>query len=130
MSTIRVSRGDGKTVDEIQWQAQELDIVEKPNGPVVAAIIAAGIGVLALGIFTTWAEASTGMKDWLDFKHRVGPLSGKTIMAVAIYLGSWAVLAPVLWKKNLALATPVVITTLLLVAGFIGTFPKFFQLFA
>ena len=31
---------------------------DKPEGPIAAAIIAAGIGALVLGILTMWAEAA------------------------------------------------------------------------
>ena len=39
-------------------------------------------------------------------------------------------LVPVLWRQNLAWNTVVIITAVLIVAGFIGTYPKFFELFA
>lgn len=131
MTTIRVQKEGGETVDEIQWQAQELDIVERPNGPAVAALISAGIGVLFLGIFTTWAEASSGFKtDVLDIKARVGPLSGKTTFAVVAYLVSWVLLSVPLWKKSVPLNTVFLVTGVLIAAGFVGTYPKFFQLFA
>ena len=44
MATIRVAREDGSTVDEVAWQAEQLEIVEKVNGPAGAALIAAGVG--------------------------------------------------------------------------------------
>ena len=131
MTTIRVKREGGEAVDEIQWQAQELDIVERPNGPAVAALIAAGFGVLMLGIFTVWAEASASFKDdVLNIKNRVGPLSGKTTFAVIAYFVSWAVLAVPLWKKSIPMNTALLITGALVAGGIVGTFPKFFQLFA
>ena len=130
MATIRFEREGGKAVDEIQWQAQDLSITEKPNGPAAAALIAAGIGAAALGLLTVLNEASTDIHDFLDIKNRVGPLSGKTTFAVIAYLISWVVLAPVLWRQNLAWNTVVIITAVLIVAGFIGTYPKFFELFA
>src|SRR5918994_2040591 len=62
------------------------DVADKPEGPISAAIIAAGIGAAALGLFTTLAEASATVKDWLQWNDRVGPLSGKTLLAVAFWL--------------------------------------------
>ena len=129
MATIRFEREGGKAVDEIQWQAQDLSITEKPNGPAAAALIAAGIGAAALGLLTVLNEASTDIHDFLDIKNRVGPLSGKTTFAIIAYLISWVVLAPVLWRQNLAWNTVLIITAVLIVAGFVGTFPKFFLLF-
>ncbi len=131
MATIRVARKDGETVEEVALQAESLEIIEKPNGPAAAALIASGVGVFFLGLFTTWAEASTSFaNDVLKLDNDVGPLSGKTAFAVVAYVIAWAVLAPVLWKKSLPWATVLVIAGALIAAGFIGTFPKFFDLFA
>src|SRR6266545_536161 len=69
-----------------------IEFEDKPEGPIAAAIIAGGIGATAMGFFTTLAEASTDAKDWLQWNDRVGPLSGKTIMTVIVWLVSWAVL--------------------------------------
>ena len=130
MANIRVVREGGETRDEIVWQAQELDIHERPNGPAVAAIISAAIGVFVLGLLTTLSEANTDIHDFLDIKNRVGPLSGKTTFAVVAYLVAWVALAPVLWKRTVPFASAMLIAAALIVLGFVGTFPKFFQLFA
>lgn len=131
MATIRIARADGTTVDEVAWQAEELEIVERANGPAGAALIAAGIGVFVLGLLTTWAEASESFaQDVLKLDNDVGPLSGKTTFAVVAYVVSWAVMAPLVWKRNLPWPTVVIVTAVLLAAGFLGTFPKFFELFA
>jgi hypothetical protein len=47
------------TTNHTDASAPELgDTADKPEGPVAAAILAAGIGSFALGLFTTLAEAS------------------------------------------------------------------------
>ncbi len=51
-------------------------------------------------------------------------------MAVVAYLVSWAVLAPVLWRRSLPWGTVLIITAVLVFGGFLGTFPKFFEEFA
>ena len=130
MTTIKYSRQGGEVIDEVEWQGQELEIVEKANGPAAAALISTGIGAFALGLFTVWSEASTGMHDWLEFDTDVGPLSGKTTMAVVAYLVSWVILAPLLWKRSLPWTTVLIITAVLVFGGFLGTFPKFFEQFA
>ena len=129
MTTIRYERAGGRPVDEIAWQAQELQIVERPNGPVAAALLAAGVGIFVLGLLTVLGEQSTGIHDWLQFKDRVGPLSGKTTMAVVAYVASWAALTPLLWRRSVSLNPVLIISAVLIAGGFIGTFPKFFQLF-
>jgi hypothetical protein len=103
---------------------------DKPEGPIAAAIIAGGIGATALGFFTTLAEASTGAKDWLQWSDRVGPLSGKTIMAVIVWLVSWAVLHVVYRKSAYETRRAFAIALVLIGLGVLGTFPTFFQAFA
>ena len=66
--------------------------VAKPDGPLAAVLLAAGIGSFALGLFTTLAEASTGFRDRLVLNAGVGPLSGKTVWATVIFVVAWAVL--------------------------------------
>lgn len=106
------------------------EAAELPSGPAAAALLAAGIGTLVLGIFTTWAEASTGMHDWLQWNDRVGPLMGKVILAVIAFFVSGAVLG-FLWKdKNPDLRPITIAAVVLLVVGFVLTFPPFFQAFA
>ena len=110
--------------------AEALGMIEKPNGPAAAALIGAGLGVLFLGLFTTLSEVSTGLHDWLSFEDRVGPLSGKTTMAVVLWLVAWALVSVPLWRRNLSYVAVTGATVVLVVLGLIGTFPKFFQLFA
>src|SRR5690348_12589756 len=65
----------------------------KPNGPAAAAILAAGIGCFALGLLVIVSEAFPAFKSALNLYGPVGPLSGKTIAQVAIYVVAWAGLA-------------------------------------
>ncbi|HLF79516.1 MAG TPA: hypothetical protein VJB57_18700 [Dehalococcoidia bacterium] len=130
MATIRITREGGRSVDEVAWQAEQLEVVEKPNGPAAAALLSAGVGSLALGVLTVWNEASTGMADFLRLDTGVGPLSGKTVFAVVLYVIAWAILAPVMWRRSLSWAPVLTLSALLIAGGYVGTFPKFFQLFA
>jgi len=130
MATSQIRGQGGRRVDEVVWSAAELDIVEKPNGPAVAALLAAAFGSLVMGILTTWSEAYTGFADKLNLQHRVGPLSGKVTFAGLAFVIAWAVLAPVLWRRNLPWTQVAVVAAVLIAGGFTGTFPKFFDLFA
>jgi hypothetical protein len=100
------------------------------EGPPAAGLIAAGIGAVTLGLFVTLAEASTDIKDGLQWNDRVGPLSGKTILAVIAYFGSFLILG--LWwrNKNFALRTILIVSGLLVALGLLFTFPPIFQAFA
>lgn len=100
------------------------------NGKAAAAILASGAGSLALGLLTTFAEASAPLKDALTLYNPVGPLSGKTAGAVVVWLVTWALLY-VLWKDRQVDFGKVFIVTLILIAGgLLGTFPPFFEVFA
>jgi hypothetical protein len=107
----------------------ELEDVERPTGPIAAAVLAVGIGAFVLGLLTTLSEAS-GVHDFLELDEDGGPLSGKTIIAVIAYLASGAVLHG-LWRRQNPPLRPILIGTAVLVAlGVLGTFPTFFQAFA
>jgi hypothetical protein len=107
----------------------EIAYPDKPEGPIAAAMIAGGIGCTALGFLTTLAEASTDVKDWLQWKDRVGPLSGKTIMAVIVWLVAWVVLHLIYRTRPFETRRAFVITLVLIALGVVGTFPTFFQAF-
>jgi hypothetical protein len=99
------------------------------DGPPAAALIAAGIGAVTLGLFVTWSEASTGMKDWLQWNDRVGPLAGKTILATIAYFASFLVLG-FLWRgRSFALRSILIVSGILVVLGLLFTFPPIFQAF-
>jgi hypothetical protein len=100
-----------------------------PTGPAAAALLAAGVGAAALGLFTTLAEASEGFKDWLAFTDEVGPLSGKTTYAVAVWLVAWVVIHWLVRPKALT-RTVLIVTAVLVGLGVLGTFPVFFEAFA
>jgi hypothetical protein len=100
------------------------------EGVAAAALLAAGLGAFALGLLTTLAEASTGISDFLQFNDRVGPLSGKTILATVAYFGALLVFWLLFRDRQLALRPVLVAAVVLLVLGLLGTFPTFFQAFA
>lgn len=104
--------------------------IDRPDGPAMAALHATGIGAFVLGLLTVLAEASASVKDWLEFYGPVGPLSGKTTLAVVAWLVSWAVLHPVLRSKPTLTNRHLFVICLLLFLGLLGTFPTFFEAFA
>jgi hypothetical protein len=105
------------------------NIAEKPSGPAFAGVLAAGLAFAVLGAVTTLAEVFDGFGDWLAFSGRVGMLSGETIIAIAVYIASWAGLG-LFWRRSDPPLVPVAVVTALLIAvGLLGTFPPFFRLF-
>lgn len=99
------------------------------NGPAAAALLAAGIGSLALGLFVILSEAIKSVNKALNFYDPVGPLSGKTIIAILVWLLAWIILH-ISWK-NKQVNFPGVFTAslILIIVGLLGTFPPFFDLF-
>ena len=108
--------------------AQKTD--ERPNGLAAAALLAGGIGAFAIGLMTVLAEASAAIKNALVFYKPAGPLSGKTTVAVALWLIAWAVLAS-RWKdKEVDFDRAAMWGFVFLGLGLVATFPPFFDLFA
>jgi hypothetical protein len=101
----------------------------RPNGPVAAVTLAAGIGSLVLAILVIIAEASVSFADSLAYSERVGPLAGKTIWAVVAFLGSWLGLGIVLRNREVDLRKIAIVAAILIALALIGTFSPFFELF-
>jgi hypothetical protein len=101
----------------------------KPDGPLAAVLLAAGIGAFVLGLLTTWAAASEGFREDLVLDEDVGPLSGKTVWATAAFVASWAVLGYLLRRQDGRLRSATIAFVVLTALGLLGTFPTFFQAF-
>jgi len=123
--------GRGSIVDAPEVDALHLD--ERPDGPGAAAMMAAGIGIFVLGLFTLLSEASVSIHDWLEsleFGRGVGPLAGKTILGTVGFFASWLILG-IAWRtKELDLRRWFWIALTLGVVGAVLMFPPVFQAFA
>lgn len=98
-------------------------------GPVAAALIAGGIGSTMLGLMTTGAVISSGLKTFLNLWDPAGPLTGKTTMAVLTWLISWAFLNSKLKDKDYDLDKAFKTTLILIGIGVFFTFPLVFDYF-
>jgi hypothetical protein len=127
---MRPEREEEDVSDVTSETSPAKEEADKPFWPVAAAFLAAGFGVLVLGVLTTLAEASGTVADWLQFTDPVGPLSGKTIISVAAWLVAWALLAVALRGREIAPRTAYWITGIMIALGVVGTFPSFFERFA
>lgn len=105
----------------------DIRVTVGPNGPALAAVLGAALGVFFLGLLTTLSEMAVGVHDWLIFQDRVGPLSGKTTTAGIAWLVSWAVLHLVWWKRDVPFVPVMVLTIALIVAGNVLMFPPVFE---
>jgi fluoride ion exporter CrcB/FEX len=112
----------------------DFHLPDKPDGPAAAAMLAAGIGIFALGLLTVLSEVSVPLHDWLEsaweMGRGVGPLAGKTTVAVIVWAVSWAILALLWRKKDPNLRTWFTVSLVLGILGALGTFPPIFLSFA
>jgi hypothetical protein len=116
----------------------------KPNGPVAAAFLAAGVGSLVIGIGVVLNEASATIKDAIGvdfnaflqfdksfgFGAGVGPLSGKVGLAIIAFVVSWVVFHLSLRGKEVNFRNYFIAALVLVGLGFALTFPPIFKLFA
>jgi len=100
------------------------------NGPAAAATLAAGIGCVAMGVFSTLSEVSQFVGRILNFYNPTGNLSGKTLVAIVIWLVSWALLKKRFADQEVNFAGILTLSLVLVGLGFLGTFPPFFDLLA
>lgn len=105
---------------------EELD--ELPNGPGAAAILAAGIGCAAMGIFAFAGDAWSGIGKALNVYNPVGTLSGVSTLAIIVWLVAWFVLSRMWAHRNVAVGAVNLAAFLLLIVGFLLTFPPFMDL--
>ncbi len=101
-----------------------------PNGSAAAALLAGGIGVFVFGLAVVVAEASSGVARALSLVAGVGPLSGKALVGVVIWLVGWIILAKMWSHKEVDFRRVSTVSIILVLLGFLLTFPPVFQAFA
>jgi hypothetical protein len=104
------------------------EVERYPNGPGAAAILAAGIGCAAMGILAFAGDASDAIGKFLNFYNPTGTLSGVTTLAILAWLVSWFVLSRLWAHSNVAVARVNLSAFILLLVGFLLTFPPFMDL--
>ena len=121
----------------------DTQIETKPNGPVAAAFLAAGVASFVMGLGVILNEASGKIKDaigvdfnaFLQFDKNfglgsgVGPMSGKLGLAVIAFVVSWVVFHLWLRGKEVNFQKYFIVSLVLVGLGFALTFPPIFLLF-
>jgi len=98
-----------------------------PNGAALAAVLAAGVGSFAMGLFVVLNEA--GLFAAPALYAPAGGLSGRAILACVTWLIAWAILHA-RWKSRQVESRAVLLATLVLTGlGLLGTFPPLWELF-
>lgn len=81
------------------------------TGPAAAAVLSAGLGLLALGIAQVLSEISEPFKHamqtlgslWIPGALGIGPYSGKETAALIVWLTSWLALYLLLRRRDVSL---------------------------
>jgi hypothetical protein len=97
------------------------------DGASSAAVLAAGVGAFAVGLFVILNEA--GLYAAPSLYGPTGGLSGRTTLATAAWLISWAILHR-RWEGRRIDPRPLIATTLVLLGlGLLATFPPLWAVF-
>lgn len=107
-----------------------MEIARKPLGTAAAALLAAGVGVFVTGLMTTLAEVSPGLRSSLNWWNPAGPLTGKTGVGVILWLVAWVILHAAYKNSEVDFGRAMRWAWILILLGFLGTFPPFFEAFA
>nr|WP_294529377.1 hypothetical protein [uncultured Rhodopila sp.] len=95
------------------------------NGPGAAAILSAGIGSGALGVFAFAADAVPAINHLFAFWKPSGALSGVTTSAIVVWLAAWFVLSRRWASRDVSLLWVNLASGLMLLVGLLLTFPPF-----
>jgi hypothetical protein len=99
----------------------------KPTGPAAAALVAAGVGTFVIGLMTSLAAASAGLRNALAWYGPAGPLSGKTGVGLIAWLLAWIILHSAWRGREANLGRAFMWAIVLIAAGFLLTFPPVFE---
>lgn len=116
MSTIPDRVGvEGDTVDDV------------PNGAPMAAVLASGIGSLALGAFVLLH--ASGLFSAPALYGPAGGVSGRTTFALVVWLVSWGILHRRWNDRSISAGGILAATLVLIAASLVATFPPLWALF-
>ena len=98
---------------------------EFTTGPAAAALLGAGLGLLALALSHVFSEASEPCKHamqtlgnvWIPGAQDIGPYAGKETVGLLVWLISWALLHVVLKKRQISVVAAGVVTLILIGAA-------------
>jgi len=92
---------------EVAWTPSPAG--HRENGPAVAAILSAALGLITLALVNLGTAASKAFepwvhgigKLWMPGAEGIGPYSGKETLALAAWVGSWILLHFALRNRDL-----------------------------
>ncbi|MFZ5769731.1 MAG: hypothetical protein ACOY3F_13715 [Bacillota bacterium] len=93
-----------------------------------AALVGAGIGVVALGAVQLLSELYKGLGELLQLHAGIGPYSGKLLVSGLAWLVSWLIAGLVVQRRSVDLRRALYVTVGLVVLGVILIYPPFIWL--
>ena len=108
--------------------ADPYDSTDLPTGPGAAAILAAGVGAMAVGLLSFAVDVMPGLKTAFAVWKASGPLSGVSSLAVIVWLAAWLVLHSIWRRRNVGMSRVNAAAFVMLAAGLLLTFPPFVDL--
>jgi hypothetical protein len=100
------------------------------TGRVASTLVAAGVACAAFGLAVLLAESSETISAALTLSSPVGPLSGKAVAAVAIYVVVWSALHLAWRRRQIGLVRVSWWTCALVLVGLLATFPPVYGVVA
>src|SRR5690606_963900 len=95
--------------------------VRQPNGAAMAAFLAAAIGSFVMGFIMILSES--GLLSIPALYEPAGGVTGRTTLAVVVWLIAWAVLHFRWRDRDIAIGRLPAIIAALIALGILGTFP-------
>jgi multisubunit Na+/H+ antiporter MnhG subunit len=105
---------------------QDRSLISLPNGAAAAAMLAAAFGAFALGVIVLLGEL--GVFTAPSLYAPAGGVSGRTTIAVVIWLLAWAGLHRRWRDQDVNMRMIAVAAVVLILVGVAGTFPPVWDL--
>lgn len=110
----------------------------KPTGAAVAALLAAGLGMLTLALVNQLTAGSDAInawvhalgKLWMPGAQGIGPYSGKETLSLTAWLVSWAILHPALRARELTVSRWLILFLAMVAVATTFIWPPVFEYFA
>ena len=80
---------------------EETSALKFPTGAIVAALLAAWMGLIALAITNIAADVNSGFRSAITLNSGIGPYSGKELFMLVAWFVSWPILHFALRKRDL-----------------------------
>ncbi|MBI4042900.1 MAG: hypothetical protein HY391_05430 [Deltaproteobacteria bacterium] len=106
-----------------------MSIDKNKSGRFAAALFMASVACFILGLLTTGAVMSSSLKEWLTWSQPVGPLSGKTLVSLIVWLLGWGWLHWQWKNREISLKAIGTLSVILFCLALLLLFPPFFEWF-